>query len=368
MDALASGSWLSRERVTAIAAISGVCGALMLLALWLLGHGTLDPFGKPIGADFTAFWNAGHLADTGAPAAAWNQQLLNDTIRHTHGVEYGTAWIYPPVFLLVAAPLGAMSYLPALLVWQLLSLICVALVLRSILESRRDTLVALASPLSALVLANGQNSLITAALLGGGLLLLARQPWVGGALLGMLIYKPQLGIVILPLLIFTRNWRALGGAALAAVVLVGLSVFLWGPDCWPAWLSSLRYGRFYMEHGSVGLYKSASLFSMARTWGAGAGAAYAVQSLGILVAVGCVWLLRSSTNLTRAAAVCVPLCGGAQGRFPVLRTQRAGPGLVRAVDQPAGIGVCAGAARPDCSCAVDVARLATSLRASPSRR
>ena len=276
----------------------------MLVFLWFGGHGTLDYFGKPIGSDFTAFWNAGHIADAGDPARAWNQSLLNQAVRAQHHADYGTAWLYPPVFLLIAAPLGAMPYLPALLLWQIASLGLAALVLKTILKNWRDALVALASPLSPLVLANGQNSFLTAALLGLGLVFAPRRPLTAGALFGGLVYKPQLGLVIAPYLLLTRNWRALASASAVAATLVVLTLMLWGAESWTAFASSLAYGRTYMEQGSVGFFKSVSLFAMARQWGAGVGLAYAIQVLGLL---GAGWLLLSARNASafvQAGGVC----------------------------------------------------------------
>src|SRR5215213_10993860 len=127
----ASGVWLTGSRVGAIAVISGLFGAAMLAFLALAGEGTLDPFGQPIGTDFSAFWHAGRIANGGHPAAAWDLEVLNTSVRATHvGSDFATAWVYPPVFLLVAAPLAALPYLLALLIWQLLSVVAVAVALK----------------------------------------------------------------------------------------------------------------------------------------------------------------------------------------------------------------------------------------------
>ena len=85
MKALESGSWLSRERVTRVALISAAAGAAMLLFLWCGRSGTVDYFGQPVGSDFTAFWNAGRLADVGQASHAWNHEALNASIQATHG-------------------------------------------------------------------------------------------------------------------------------------------------------------------------------------------------------------------------------------------------------------------------------------------
>ena len=304
MKSFANGNWLTRDRVSVIAAICAVAGAGMLLFLWLARSGTVDHFGSPVGADFAAFWEAGRIADMGDPARAWDQQVLNDAVRATHGTEYGTAWLYPPVFLLIAAPLGAMAYLPALLVWQVLSFVAIALVLKGILKANRDTLIALASPSIPVVLTNGQNSFLTAALLGAGLLFLERRPAVSGSFFAGLIYKPQLAIVIGPLLLFTRSWRALITALITVAALIGLSVLLWGMASWTAWLDSLRYGRFYMEQGSVGFHKSASLFAMTRGWGGSVGLGYAIQMLGTIASLVLIWKARAASIAVRAAAAC----------------------------------------------------------------
>ncbi|MEA3057410.1 MAG: hypothetical protein QOF34_225 [Sphingomonadales bacterium] len=304
MEILASGSWVTRERVKAIATVSAAAGVAMLLFLWLAGHGTIDFFGQPIGSDFTAFWNAGRLANIGEAPQAWNPDALNASVRSTHGVTYPTAWLYPPVFLLVAAPLAAMPYLAALLLWQTLSLGAIALTLNAILKDRRAMMIALASPLTPMVLAHGQNAFLTAALLGAGLVALDRRPRTAGSLLAGLVYKPQLGLVVAPLLIMTKRWRALAWGALTGIALIGLSLLLWGVSSWIAFANSLAISRMYMEQGAIGFYKSASLFAMARQWGAPVALGYGLQAAGLLAALWILFRARNASTNIRAAGVC----------------------------------------------------------------
>jgi hypothetical protein len=290
--------------VTIIAVLSALGGAGMLLFLWLARHGTVSYFGQPVGSDFTAFWNAGKLADAGEAASAWNPAMLNAGVEATHGIVFGTAWLYPPVFLLVAAPLAVLPYLPALLIWQLVSLGLLALTLDAILKDRRALLVALASPLTPMVLGHGQNAFLTASLLGSALLFLNRKPWRSGALFGGLIYKPQLGIVVVPLLLFTRSLRAILAAIFIAAALVALTICLWGIESWMAFFASLDVGRSYMELGAVGFYKSASLFSAVRMWGASIVVGYIVQAVGTIFAIYLLWTTRKASTNLRAAAAC----------------------------------------------------------------
>lgn len=304
MNALASGSWLTRERVFRVAVISAIGGIAMVLFLWFGGKGTVDPFGQPVGTDFTAFWDAGRLANAGRAADAWDTAALNGHIATTHGIFYPTAWMYPPIFMLLIAPIAALPYLPALALWQAGSVAAVAASLRRLLPDWRALFIALASPLTAMVLANGQNAFLTAALLCAGLTQLERRPLLAGALLGGLAFKPQLALIIIPLLLFTRNWRAIAAAAFSVLLMCGASLALWGVAAWLAFLDASSVARLLLETGGYGLHKSVSLFSMMRQWGASLGPSYVVQGVGGVVAVFLIWRLRASSPLLRAAAVC----------------------------------------------------------------
>lgn len=304
MNPLASGQWLTRERILRIAVISAAGGIAMLLILWLARHGTVDPFGQPVGTDFTAFWDAGRLANAGRAADAWNPVALNAHVTATHGISYQTAWMYPPIFLLLIAPFATLPYLPALAMWQAASVAAVAAALRTLLPDRRALLIALASPLTALVLANGQNAFVTAALLCAGLTQLERRPLLAGALLGGLAFKPQLALIIVPLLLFTRNWRATASAAILVLLLSVASLALWGVESWRAFIDGSSVARMLLETGGYGLHKSVSLFSMMRQWGAPIWLSYGMQGMGAFVAVVLIWSLRSSSALLRSAAVC----------------------------------------------------------------
>lgn len=305
MELLSSGVWLTVSRVRAIATISGVLGAAMIAYLALAGEGTLDPFGQPIGTDFSAFWHAGRIANGGNPASAWKLEALNAAVQATHsGSDFRTAWVYPPVFLLIAAPLAALPYLPALFLWQALSVVVIAVALGAILKDRRAVLVCLASSLTPMVLAHGQNAFLTAGVLGLGLVSLTQRRAAGAGAFGGLVYKPQLALQLAPLLLFTRNWLALATAGISAMLLIGISVCLWGLEAWIAFSESTAASRHFMEEGSVGFHKSASLFSIARLWGAPLLPAYALQAAGAVAGIALLWRLRSAPAFLLYAGAC----------------------------------------------------------------
>jgi len=66
----------------------------------------------------------------------------------------------------------------------------------------------------------GQNATLSLVLLAATYVLLARgRDASAGAVLGLLLYKPQLVAVVAAALLLDRRWRAVGGCALAAAVL-----------------------------------------------------------------------------------------------------------------------------------------------------
>src|SRR6185437_12401404 len=128
-------------------------------------------------------------------------------------------WHYPPLFLLVAAVLALMPYGWSLAVWMGATLPAYVVAMRAIVPGPMTALVALAYPAVFVNLGHGQNGFISAALLGGALLLLESKPIVAGVLIGMLAYKPQFGILIPLVLLVTGRWTvvlAACGTILAA--------------------------------------------------------------------------------------------------------------------------------------------------------
>ena len=305
MNLLATGDWLTRDRVTTFALASAVCTLAMLVILLATSNGTVDALGRPLGTDFSVFWNAGRMANAGNAVAAWDPVQLNAAARATHGGSIdASAWLYPPVFLFVASALAALPYVSALILWQAGCLVLLGITLSVVLDERRAALIALASPTAALVLGHGQTAFLTASLFGLGLALLDKRPMTAGSCLGALVYKPQLGLMIAPFLLFGRHWRAILAAAAVAAALIGLSAVVWGLESWRAFFSSLSLGRRYMEDGWVAFFKSASLFAAARRWGADTSVAYVVQAAGMVGGLALLWRLRAARPNVRNAAAC----------------------------------------------------------------
>jgi hypothetical protein len=311
LEAIASGSWLTQRRITAIAAMALAATILSLVVLFAGAHGTLDAIGRPLGTDFSNIWTAGWMADHGRAALAWNwpaQHVVQVATHRSPAVPF-YGWHYPPPFLLIAALLATLPYVPALILWQAATLVPALLLVRRIVSSsidpQRTSLVASGAPVVLVCLGHGHNGFLSAFLLGGGLLLLDRRPFVAGLLIGCLAYKPQLALLQPLVLLAGGHWRAGAGAACSAALLCIITLAIWGWPVWQAFLASLPLTRtVVIEQGSTGWEKIASAFSFVRMWGGAVPLAYGVQAAVTGAALlGAVLATRMAAAPVRNAAV-----------------------------------------------------------------
>ena len=298
IDRWRDGSWLDPGLMHFAPWASIAITAATLAATFVTASGTVDAWGRPLGTDFSQMWTAGRMALDGHAAGVYDWGQHHAVQQLTHGRTdipfYG--FHYPPLFLLVAAPLAALPYVPALIIWQALTLFATAWLVTRIVPSRETLLLALGCPVVFVCLAHGHNGFLTAFLLGGGLLWLERRPWLSGALLGLLAYKPQFGLIIPLILIAGGHWRAVAGATLAVLLAGATTLLLWGIEPWQAFLASLGPTQsVVLEQGGIGWHKIQSAFAAVRAWHGSIGLAYGVQTVvALLVIAANIWLWRTA--------------------------------------------------------------------------
>ncbi|MDQ3080384.1 MAG: DUF2029 domain-containing protein [Pseudomonadota bacterium] len=312
MGGIADGSWLGegRARRIAFACLIVSVGAIGLLIA--TANGTLDWKGRPLGTDFSQVWTAGTMVLDGRAAAVWDwpshfrvQQAFH---RSTTVDLYG--WHYPPPYLLIASALATMPYLVALVLWQAATLAPFTVMAQRYLGRSDAWLYVIAAPVTLICLTHGHNGFLTGLLLGGGLLLLDRKPFLAGLLLGCLVYKPQFALLIPLLFLVTRQWRAILGAAASSLALIALTYAIWGWPVWQAFLDSFTLTRsIVIEQGRTGWEKIMSPFSAVRSWGMAIGPAYGVQAAASVAAIGATLALawNSRPALRNAAATATVL-------------------------------------------------------------
>ena len=191
--------------------------------------------GRPLGADFSHYWLASSLSLAGNPVTVYN---TDDFIKAQEvafaPAKYPVPWFYPPTFLVLLLPLATMPYLAALFAWLAVTLSGYLLVLRRIAPHPLTIWLALAFPGTCQNFFHGQNGFLSAALIGGGLLLLEAHPLIGGVLLGLMSYKPHLMPLIILALVAGRYWKALTAMLISAAGLVLVSLMIFDVKVWIA--------------------------------------------------------------------------------------------------------------------------------------
>jgi hypothetical protein len=312
---LRSGAWVTRERMQLVSLAVLLASLLGLAFLILTASGLNDYQGRPLGTDFSSFYAAGTYVHDGRPELPFNPAAQHAREQTLFGAETPFySWAYPPFFLFVAAALALLAYPLALLTWQGVTLLAYLATIRGIAgvtDARADRLwllLALAFPAVFVNVGHGQNGLLSAALLGGALVLMPTRPVLAGIFLGLLAYKPQLGLMIPIALAAGGRWKSIAAAAATIAALALATLLAFGPDVWRAFFASSQFARVVLlETGDVGWHKMQSVFAWVRMWHGPVALAYTLQGAVTLgVAAALAWLWRSDAAYSlKAAALAV---------------------------------------------------------------
>jgi arabinofuranan 3-O-arabinosyltransferase len=278
-----------------------------------------DPQGRPIANDFINVWAAGRLALDGAAPAAYDWTLHRAAEVRAVGYDFDGyyGWHYPPPAFFFAAALATLPYLVAAIVWLLTTLAAYVAAIAGILGLRTGVLFALGFPAAIWNVTAGQNGFLTAALIGGTLGLLERQPALAGICLGLLTYKPQFGVLFPIVLIADRRWLTIAVATLTAIVLAALSWLAFGSASWAAFVHwAPLSSHALIDQGALDWYRLQSIFAFARAHGGSETLAWTVQGIvSLVLAVGLAWLWKSRAAFELKAAA---LAAGALLATPYL--------------------------------------------------
>jgi len=305
LDQMKSGDWLTEERQRVYGLMLLVASLVFLVAMVTSTQNRMMGAHNQLGTDFSQVWVAGKEANAGAPEAVFDLKRHVARQRAEFGADaavYG--WHYPPYFLAVAAPLAKLPYLPALALWQGLTLAAylatiAALARAQKLDLRKTLLGALAFPAVMVNLGHGQNGFLTAALLAAGFLALERrQESAAGVAFALLAYKPQFAFALPLALLLDRRWRAIAAAAATLAVMTALSIAAFGLSSWRAFFDGLAFTqKFVVEQGAAGFEKIQSPFAAVRLLGGDVSLAWGVQGAVTAIAlIALVWLWRSGAD------------------------------------------------------------------------
>jgi alpha-1,2-mannosyltransferase len=293
-------------------------GALLALLVYnflAFGLGLLVVvFGYPV--DFSAVWGAARLTLDGHPRAAYDSHAITMIQRLAAPAgEHWTLWSYPPSFQLVIAPLGLLPHAVAWCLFVVVSVIAFVGTHQALVKFGSGgrgaaTILVLAFPGIALPILMWQNSLISAALFAGAALSMDRRSRVAGVLLGLLAFKPQLGLLVPIALIAGREWRALFTAGTIALFFCILATLFFGVEIWKAFFDRTLELKEYIQSAPHLWPRIPNAYIFSRMLGLSSATAWVIQVVAISAAAAStafVWRRNGSTPLAFAVLVTATL-------------------------------------------------------------
>ena len=239
---------LARLTVALAALFCGIIAAVCLIMV-------TDP--KPV--DFLSFWAAGRMIVDGAAAQIYDIEAHRAVERTVTAVGI-LPFPYPPAFALLLAPFGALPFGFAFTTWVALTGLFYVIAARAWMPVR----LALAQP-SALVNGFiGQNAFLTSGLFLAGLHLLKTRPLLAGAVLGLLVIKPQLAIMLPVAMIAGRHWHAVAGGALSASALLLIGLVALGGASYAAFFEMLSTYTGFVSTSRWNWRELASIYALLR--------------------------------------------------------------------------------------------------------
>lgn len=311
---LAAFRALVSETVVVVSLIMALAGAGLAFQLSPGPDPRFDRLGQVMGHDFSHFWVAGRAALEGRPTDPFDVQTHEANQRRMFGADVSTfGWHYPPPFLLPAALLAELPLPLAFAVWMLSTNALLLFALWRLVPDWRVLIVALGSPMLFQNINYGQNAALSAALAA-----FAVAPFIRGGrpsawALGLLSYKPNLGLPLPFVLGAAGFWKTILGtvAVIAAQVLV--TGWIFGFETWAAFFESIKQSQqILLGTMDAGVARYASAFGAARVLGLPVSFAYGLQIVSTVLSISlcaAVWFGAGDRRLKAALLIAaLPLC------------------------------------------------------------
>lgn len=267
--------------------------------------------GSVFGNDFSVLWTATQTASTEDLKTAYSEQVFaTEAGKQAWGAEVGNRHhylAYPPHFLLYVWPFGTLSYEAAFFVYALINPAILGLVVWAAFQrSWNAACFAVLAPAAFFSLWVGQTGMLACALLIGGMAFLERRPVLAGILIGLLTFKPPLGVLVPFALLAGRYWRTFIAAAATVVALLVASLVIHGPEVWITYLTSIPNRHLDLYQGAGGLLSDLvpTVIMAARLLGFAEAVGQVAQLLVSAVVIACViWAFRRRRDLALNSAL-----------------------------------------------------------------
>jgi hypothetical protein len=217
--------------------------------------------------DFDAFHIAGRMAAEGKASDTYHMRALLQAQRERTGTQGFLPWTYPPPFTLVVQGLARLPIGVAFALFTLTSFAFYLWVLHRIAGKWLPATVIAVMPTIILNLRTGQNGFLIAGLIGCFLLAFRDKRTIAGVPLGLMVIKPHLAVGIGVVSLLQRRWSLLAAAGLVALVLLGLSTWIYGVGIWADFGNAVGEARGFLAQGYYQLFRMISIYATAYTLG-----------------------------------------------------------------------------------------------------
>ncbi|MDB5595856.1 MAG: hypothetical protein JWM36_2817 [Hyphomicrobiales bacterium] len=305
---------LVSEVVILVSVVMALAGAGMAFQLSPGPDSRFDRVGQVMGHDFSHFWIAGRAALDGRPTDAFDVRTHEANQRRVFGADVGTfGWHYPPPFLLPAALLAMLPLPLAFAVWMVSTNALLLFALWRLVPDWRVLIVAVGSPMLFQNINYGQNAALSAALVGFSVTPYVRGLQPSAWALGLLSYKPNLGLPLPFVLGASGFWKSMLGAAGVIGAQVLLTCWVFGFETWTAFFHSIKQSQeILLQTMDAGMARYASAFGAARVLGLPVSSAYGLQIASTVLSISLcatVWLGTGDRRLKAALLIAaLPLC------------------------------------------------------------
>jgi hypothetical protein len=292
-----------------------VCAAKLLprLAYFTAGKriGNDAPCGKPE-CDFSQVWPAGLLARAHQYATIYDPAAFWTARRALVFAGAGRVdWIYPPPMLLPAMLVSHLPFEWGFAAWTAVMTLGALAILRWSGVSWPVAVIGMCSPAALWNLELGQVGTLMGALLLGSLLMAPRAPLRAGIPAGLLVLKPQFGLLLPAVFGARRAYPAIIAAAMTAALCIILTLALLQGGAWAAYARSglpaagaILRAPFALGYQQFGV----PVFWMLRSFGAGTGVSYAAQAAVSAACLAAAWRLWRHDRLAPVPRAAITLC------------------------------------------------------------
>lgn len=263
------------------------------------------------GIDFADYYTAGHMAISGELDNVYSVPAHRETMEQLLGtkVPFTLPWRYPPVFLMAIVPFALLPYECSIFLWIGVTVaLAIVAIYRMLPEKRWLGALALGFPGVFMNLRWGQNGFLSAAILAAGVGALESTPVLGGVMLGLLVYKPQLAVFPFLILLLTKRWKALLSAIGSALAISLASLALFGFDQWVEFFRSLFVSSSNLleaESASISAIQVSVYNAVMTPTGSALASILAQGAFSIAAILAVCWVFRKSNRFALKGAALV---------------------------------------------------------------